>query len=479
MGTLHAYLPTGEIHIPYQWSYANAAARTGATGFGSNDLGKFARQTDDNSIWMLTATTPTWVQVNGTGSGGQTNTVTGQNGVTNTGDNVDAVLEPSYGSSANTVCEGNDSRLSDARTPTAHASSHENGGADEISVAGLSGELADDQPPKAHALGGIAHSADTLANLNLKVSDATLIDTGDSRLSDARTPTAHASTHQSGGSDAIKLDDLAAPDDNTDLDASTSKHGLLPKLGGGTSDFLRADGSWQPPPGGVDTTAIHKATAAEISAMTSKASPVSADVFVIEDSADSYNKKKVLVSNLPGGVDTTAIHKATAAEIAAITQKTSLDPDDLLLIEDSEASNAKKRIELGDLILGNINDYQEDSHLTESSTTGDTWLDKIEIVFTPKYTGRYAITAGFFIYCSSGSAYNWSDAQLVVHGTMHAYQNYFGLTPHFFFFAVSHVMEAGVEETITLQYRRNGTAATAYMGASAVNAYRITDEATP
>ncbi|GAI46567.1 unnamed protein product, partial [marine sediment metagenome] len=31
-----------------------------------------------------------------------------------------------------------------------HSARHENGGADEISVAGLSGELADDQPPKAH-----------------------------------------------------------------------------------------------------------------------------------------------------------------------------------------------------------------------------------------------------------------------------------------------------------------------------------------
>lgn len=39
----------------------------------------------------------------------------------------------------------------------------------------------------AHALGGAQHSADTLANLNTKVSDATLIDTGDSRLSDDRT----------------------------------------------------------------------------------------------------------------------------------------------------------------------------------------------------------------------------------------------------------------------------------------------------
>lgn len=61
---------------------------------------------------------------------------------------------------------------------------------------------------------------------------------------------AHATRHQAGGADPIKLDDLAAPDDNTDLDATTSAHGLLPKLGGGTTNFLRADGSWALPPGG-------------------------------------------------------------------------------------------------------------------------------------------------------------------------------------------------------------------------------------
>lgn len=63
----HDVAPLGEIHIPYNWSYANAAARTGATGFIASDVGKFARQTDDNSIWMLTATTPTWAQVGGPG----------------------------------------------------------------------------------------------------------------------------------------------------------------------------------------------------------------------------------------------------------------------------------------------------------------------------------------------------------------------------------------------------------------------------
>jgi hypothetical protein len=70
---------------------------------------------------------------------------------------------------------------------------------------------------------------------------------------DARTPTAHASTHASGGTDAIKLDELAAPTDVTTLNATTSAHGLLPKLGGGTTNFLRADGSWAAPAGGVST----------------------------------------------------------------------------------------------------------------------------------------------------------------------------------------------------------------------------------
>lgn len=46
---------------------------------------------------------------------------------------------------------------------------------------------------------------------------------------------------------ATKLDELTAPDDNSDLNATTSRHGLLPKLGGGTTNFFRADGGWATP----------------------------------------------------------------------------------------------------------------------------------------------------------------------------------------------------------------------------------------
>ncbi len=71
----HSDLSTGVIHIVYNWTYANAAARTGATGFISGDIGKLARQTDTNALYMLTATTPTWVAVGGGGGGGG-NTIT-------------------------------------------------------------------------------------------------------------------------------------------------------------------------------------------------------------------------------------------------------------------------------------------------------------------------------------------------------------------------------------------------------------------
>jgi hypothetical protein len=43
---------------------------------------------------------------------------------------------------------------------------------------------------------------------------------------------------------AIKLDDFASPDDNTDLNATTSAHGLLPKLSNNARQFLRGDGFW-------------------------------------------------------------------------------------------------------------------------------------------------------------------------------------------------------------------------------------------
>lgn len=52
----------------------------------------------------------------------------------------------------------------------------------------------------------------------------------------------------------------------------------------------------------TDTLAIHKSTAAEISAIAAKALPTNADRLLIEDAADSNNKKSVLIGSVGAGV---------------------------------------------------------------------------------------------------------------------------------------------------------------------------------
>ena len=60
----------------------------------------------------------------------------------------------------------------------------------------------------------------------------------------------------------LLLDDFGTPENNADLNATTGHHGLLPTLGGGTTNYLRADGNWAEPSGTgsglpvVDTTSI-------------------------------------------------------------------------------------------------------------------------------------------------------------------------------------------------------------------------------
>lgn len=68
-------------------------------------------------------------------------------------------------------------------------------------------------------------------------------------LYQSSTPALHHTSHEAGGSDAIKLDDLATPDNNTDLNATTGHHGLLPVLDNDTTHFLNGQGGWTAPAG--------------------------------------------------------------------------------------------------------------------------------------------------------------------------------------------------------------------------------------
>jgi len=82
----------------------------------------------------------------------------------------------------------------EAPPPGAHHLTHENGGADEISVAGLSGELADNQPPKAHKASHENGGADEISVAGLS-----------GELADNQPPKAHKASHENGGADEISV----------------------------------------------------------------------------------------------------------------------------------------------------------------------------------------------------------------------------------------------------------------------------------
>ena len=100
---------------------------------------------------------------------------------------------------------------------------------------------------------------------------------------------------------------------------------------------------------GTDEDAIHDNVNGEINAITEKATPVSADLVLIEDSAAANAKKKVQVGNLLG-TDADAIHDNVDGEINAVAEKAIPVSADLVLIEDSAASNAKKKVQVGNLL---------------------------------------------------------------------------------------------------------------------------------
>ena len=137
-----------------------------------------------------------------------------------------------------------------------------------------------DNAPQAHDLD--SHNSCTLVELSADISDATLIDTGDSRLSDARTPTAHKSTHVTGGSDVI---DNAVSEGNSGLMTGADKKRL---------DDIET---------GADVTDSVN-IASSIVGTAAKATPVDADTLPLIDSADASSLKEVLWSQVKATLKT-------------------------------------------------------------------------------------------------------------------------------------------------------------------------------
>jgi hypothetical protein len=97
----HNSLGLGDIHRLANWEYATAVARLAANGFTADDIGKIAKQTDNNTFWELTAVTPAWLQIGG-GSNIQLDIDIG----TEAGDEIEIALQL-QDSSGNNITSGN------------------------------------------------------------------------------------------------------------------------------------------------------------------------------------------------------------------------------------------------------------------------------------------------------------------------------------------------------------------------------------
>jgi hypothetical protein len=110
-----------------------------------------------------------------------------------------------------------DTRLTDARTPTAHATTHGTGGTDALAPADIGAEVAG-------AAAAVASDLSTHEGLTTTAHGGIIADT-DARLTDARTPTAHAASHTNGTDDiqdaTASVKGLATAAQITKLDAIT------------------------------------------------------------------------------------------------------------------------------------------------------------------------------------------------------------------------------------------------------------------
>ncbi len=121
---------SGGIHVPYQWTFANAGSRGSSidpntgSAYVSSAIGKLCFQTDANQLFILLSTTPTWQPVSPLSGNG---TLNGSGSLDITLINPATVLVACWGAIAGSgqIQVGNDSQI--AWSITSSASSTDSG----------------------------------------------------------------------------------------------------------------------------------------------------------------------------------------------------------------------------------------------------------------------------------------------------------------------------------------------------------------
>lgn len=243
------------IHVPYSYIYNDDAALSAATGFLATDVGKFARKKDDESVWMLIGISPVrWQRVShdpsaignpaptlvaGDGIGIDLDVPANTATINNTAQSVSSFVvagQPTFNVPGSGIVnlEGQhiDIELDNVNSIIkfilgAHASTHEAGGSDPVSVSGGTGLDSADR----EKLDSIEHGAQVNQNafsavassgqgtltadsptdtLNFEIVNGTISTNPSTNTITISVPTTggstlspHAATHLIGGSDEI------------------------------------------------------------------------------------------------------------------------------------------------------------------------------------------------------------------------------------------------------------------------------------
>jgi hypothetical protein len=233
-------------------------------------------------------------------------------------------------------------------------------------------ELTDDWDAGAHEIRAETFESDVATGTApLVIASETLVDNLNADLLDGNEATAFAAAGHDHDSAYISV--IAAPGDNKfpyqtatgELDDSTYD---ADSFAAASHEHVEADITDLDH---TDASAVHDNVAGEINAVADKATPDDADVILIEDSVDSWAKKKITVSDIAGsGTDNDAIHDNVNGEIQAIAAKSPPVGADVILIEDSEATWAKKSVTLTDVVTlagvvtdhGGLDGLSDDDH---------------------------------------------------------------------------------------------------------------------
>jgi len=262
------------IHGIVAYEYANEAARLAATGFTSEDFYRVAIEQDTSDLYILIAVSPpTWIyfgnvsqELNkvrvpcrknspGTLSKGTVVYATDYN---DAGDY--ALVEAAKADSASTLPAAGiiEEECTDSVTGyvlivgvLCSCDTSSFSAKDPIYVSHtVAGEIVNVAPPGPYItqpVGAVLSSHPTTGRIGVNVLSYRAYNyvSTPQPLGVAAAGTSNLASPSDHVHGLPKLDNLNAPDDNTDLNATTSAHGLLPKLSDDSNQFLDGDGSWQ------------------------------------------------------------------------------------------------------------------------------------------------------------------------------------------------------------------------------------------